>query len=109
MRDRILAGKKTSTTRLHRLNVGEVYDAVSGSRFSAKPFAKVKILSVWEGSWTTITSERFREEGFESPEAMREWCRKKGLTYEKAWSLFCHDFEVKKLEASDQKRKEAET
>lgn len=94
MRDLVLAGKKTCTTRLHRLNVGEVYDAVCGSRLNAKPFAKVKILTAWEASWPTITSERFREEGFASPQAMTEWCIKNGLTYHKTWSLFCHDFEV---------------
>src|SRR5436853_5273 len=63
MKDAILAGKKTTTVRDHRLDLGE-YKAVSGSRFHAKPFAVLDIISVlkrYDG--VDVILDNYRTEG----------------------------------------------
>jgi hypothetical protein len=78
MREAILAGRKTATTRTRPLPLGEVL-AVSGSRFKAVPFAIIKIVDRIPTTVENVIACFYAEEGFESPEAMGAFLDKERL------------------------------
>lgn len=93
MREAILAGRKTATTRDHQKGLGD-WLAVGGSYFSADPFAVITITENSESTWEH-SLENFRAEGFESLEGMHRFAYETGLDrYAKAPHLYFHRFEV---------------
>ena len=95
MKDATLAGRKTATTRTHPLLLGEVL-AVSGSRFKAVPFAVIEILTRSQTTVENVIAQFYREDGFDSPEAMRAFAKKERLLINKETAVFFHRFKVVK-------------
>ena len=97
MKEPILAGRKTATTRAHPLPLGEVL-AVSGSRFNAVPFAIIKITDRIPARVEDVINSFYREEGFDSPEAMGAFADAKRLPVINAKNpVFFHRFEVVRI------------
>lgn len=95
MRAAILQGTKTCTTRYHELKKGQQYRAVSGSRFKAKPFAVIKILTSIPTNWGVVTGGFYMPEGFKSQFAMTKYLIKNDLIRKDFDDLvFSHSFEV---------------
>ncbi len=86
----ILNGKKTSTTRDHERKPG-VYLAVMGDYYHAIPFASIRIEGVEETTWAKVFEENWREEGFNSPGHMRDWCAANGLA-KASGKVYLHRF-----------------
>lgn len=93
MREAVLTGRKTVTTRDHPLPLTEV-QAVSGSRYNANPFAILDIYMRYPITTERVIEFFYQEEGFNSPEEMREYCRKNRLL-QNNFGYF-HKFNVKK-------------
>jgi hypothetical protein len=97
MREAILAGRKTATTRTHALPLGEVL-AVSGPRFKAVPFAVIEILDRIRTTVENVIAEFYREEGFDSPEAMGAFLEKERLPLLDAQNpVFFHRFKLLRI------------
>jgi len=94
MRDAILAGRKTATTRDHLLPLGDVR-AVTGSRYAATPFAILTIRDRLATTLASVVSRHYREEGFASPELMHGYALAHGLPHEMAAHVWFHRFQVK--------------
>ena len=96
-----LEGRKTMTTRDHRLTLG-LHTAVSGSRFKRRNFAIIKVLDSIETNWVRVVGLYYREEGFESPRKMMDWCKANGLNYANSdRQLYRHPYElVRKIAAT---------
>ncbi len=93
MKGAIMLGRKSATTRAHPLKVGETYLAVSGSRYKAKPFCRVKITSQREiDLLTEHCSKHFRREGFKSSVDMALYIRKNLPEYLTKRPLYYHTF-----------------
>lgn len=97
MKDAILEGRKNRTTRTHPLKVGEDYQAVSGSRFKAQPFAILQIVSMFQTTAHALIHNNFEQEGFESPQQMTDWLMKAKLLdkWVQSDGLYTHRFEIK--------------
>lgn len=95
MRDAIVRGEKTSTSRKHPLKVGETYTAVCGSRFNAYPFAHVKIDSIQLLPFGDVARLHWKEEGFKSEKDMQTWISAHLPGYEGV-ELWYHEFHVLK-------------
>lgn len=93
MRDLILAGKKSSTTRNHPLKL-EKYTAVSGSRFKAKPFAIIEIQGRIPTVWYRVYNMFYEEEGFVSPDAMYYFLVAKKLMGNHLDEVYYHRFKL---------------
>ncbi len=93
MRQAIIDKKKCSTTRDHQIPLGLV-KAVSGSRFKAEPFAILEILTNKEVTVETDFKYFWDYEGFDSEEAMREYCRKEKLLQDPNAHVWLHIFRV---------------
>lgn len=88
----ILDGRKTSTTRDHDRGVGE-FVAVVGDYYHAKPFARIRVTAVEQTTWAKVFRENWREEGFNSPNHMSEWCEANGLAHATG-TVYLHRFVV---------------
>jgi len=96
MKEAILAGRKTATTRTHPLALGECL-AVSGSRFKTVPFAVIKITDRFPARVEDIINSFYREEGFSSPEEMGAFADRERLPLIDAKNpVFFHRFVVVK-------------
>jgi hypothetical protein len=96
MKEAILAGRKTATSRTHPLPLGEVL-AVSGSRFKAIPFAILNITDRLPMRVADIINSFYQEEGFDSPEAMGAFADRERLPIIMAKDpVFFHRFVVVK-------------
>jgi hypothetical protein len=90
MRDAVLAGKKTMTSRSQRYANGEHFATSQG-----KKFARIKVTDSYSTNWEAILNDRFKEEGFESPEQMRAWAVANSLGhYAQLKTMWTHTFEV---------------
>ena len=97
MKEAILAGRKTATSRTHPLPLGEVL-AVCGSRFKAVPFAILKITDRLPMRVEDTIALFYREEGFDSPEAMGAFADIERLPLIDAKNpVFFHRFQVSEL------------
>jgi hypothetical protein len=93
MKYAILQCHKSATTRINPLKVGECYQAVSGSRFKAEPFAVLQITSRRKVEDLTYhCTNHFRQEGFSSPVAMGEYISKNLPEYVHTRPLYYHTF-----------------
>lgn len=93
MKEAILKGEKTATSRPHPLPLEKV-QAVSGSRYKAKVFA---ILDIWERVATKpshVIGHLYREEGFSSPENMVDFMFKENLHWDEREPLYFHRFKL---------------
>lgn len=73
------AGKKTATTRYKAWKVQELSNAVIGSRYKPIKFGYIKVNSVIPTTWRIACRAFFKQEGFNSPEEMREYITKEKL------------------------------
>jgi len=96
MRDAILEGRKTATSRNHRISrrAASSVLAVCGSRFKAVPFAVLRITAVEEMKPSEIFGQHYREEGFNSSEKMVDFADKERLHWDERVPMFFHRFEV---------------
>jgi hypothetical protein len=93
MKDAILLGKKTATTRIKPLNVHERYQAVNGSRFKAQPFAVLEITSRREvHDLTYHCINHFRQEGFSDSVEMGNYIHDNLPQYLTTRPLYYHTF-----------------
>lgn len=92
MRDAILLGVKTRTSRTHPLDVGHEYLAVSGSRFKAQPFGVIKIESRFPTTLRKICEDLYQEEGFSSPKDAWMFVTKELPQYQTSEILYTHRF-----------------
>ena len=94
MKDAIVAGKKTMTTRDHQKELGD-WEACTGNWHkpsNIKRFATINIVSNDSTTWGRQL-ERFKGEGFESVDAMLDFAHRTGLErYSHAPNLYCHIF-----------------
>lgn len=97
MKEAILTGQKTATTRYRPLGVGEKYQAVSGPPFKAEPFAVVEIQDRIPSTWKTVVEMFYKEEGFDSPEKMSKFLWERKLIYSLDDAVFFHRFKVIEL------------
>jgi uncharacterized protein YqfB (UPF0267 family) len=88
----VLGGRKTCTTRDHERKPG-VYAAVVGDYDPAREFATIEVKSVKRTTWADVFQHHYAEEGFMSPQHMREWCTAEGL-FKKQPVVFLHRFVV---------------
>jgi len=79
MAQQILSGNKMSTTRYKEMSVAEPYDAVSGSRFKAKVFARIRFVMAQKTTWAEVTQIHYYLEGFKTPNEMEAYLRKNKL------------------------------
>lgn len=101
MKEAILAGRKTATTRTHPLALDECL-AVSGSRFKAVPFAIIKITDRFPARVEDVINSFYKEEGFNSPEAMGAFADRERLPVIDAKNpVFFHRFEVVRILVAD--------
>jgi len=91
MKEAILARKKTATTRTHALPLGEC-QAVSGSRFKAKPFAVLKIMDRFPTTLENVIRMFYKEEGFQSPDDMVKFLTKERLLLKAQGPVYFHRF-----------------
>ena len=92
MKQAILNGAKTATTRDHALPKEQVL-AVTGSRFHPEPFAILEITERFQTSVENVTRKFWREEGFQSQEGMVEFCKTNGLLQTEK-PVFFHKFKL---------------
>jgi len=93
MREAILAGEKTATSRPHPLPMERV-QAVSGSRFKAQVFAILEIVDRIPSTWRMVIRMFYSEEGFGSPEEMEAYGLKQGLVKNLDDPCFFHRFKL---------------
>ena len=91
MKEAILAGKKTATTRSHALPLGE-NQAVSGSRFKAEPFAILNVTDRFPTTLENVIRMFYREESFQSPDDMVRFLTKERLLLKTQGSVYFHRF-----------------
>ena len=90
MRDAVLAGKKTMTSRSRRYPNGEHFATSQGVKF-----ARIRVTDAYSTNWEAVLTDRFKEEGFESTEQMREWAVANRLGhYADLKTMWTHTFEV---------------
>jgi len=95
MKKAIKDGKKSGTTRIKPLKVNRFYQAVSGSRYDAKPFALLLITSRREIDDLVLHCTRhFKEEGFPSSAVMAGYLRAKFPQYLTTRPLYYHRFKI---------------
>lgn len=93
MKKAILEGRKRATTRLKPLHVGERFQAVSGSRYDAKPFAIIEITSRRKiDSLVEHCTKHYEAEGFQSSLDMAGYIRDNLPQYRKIRPLYYHTF-----------------
>lgn len=93
MKQLILEGRKTATSRPHPLPTEQV-QAVSGSRFKAKVFAILEITTRIPSTWRNIIRLFYDVEGFRSPEEMEAYGLKQGLVKNCDDPAFFHRFKL---------------
>ena len=99
MKEQLLAGKKTSTTRYKPLRVGETYLCVGGSRFKAQPFGYVTIKETIPTKWFRVFQLHYKEEGFETAGVMLAFVNKEKFIRNTAEDeVFWSSFEFKPIE-----------
>lgn len=97
MAQAIKDGKKTSTTRDHPLKL-EQYQAMGGSRYKAKPFAKIEITEKIPLTWEAVMNMHHKEEGFETSLAMLIYLQANDLIKNFSSDMvFFHRFKVVNL------------
>ena len=94
MKNAILEGRKTATTRDHPIPLTQVL-AVSGSRFKPQPFAILQIEDRIPTTKDIVFRMFYREEGFNSSEEMQAFAKKEKLL-ETNEQVFYHTFIVLK-------------
>lgn len=93
MKNAILNGNKTATTRDHQKALGE-WEATTGSFDQAKPFAIINITENSPNTWAHSLAH-WKEEGFDSKEDMHRFAFETGLNrYSRAPVLYFHRFLV---------------
>lgn len=102
MKAKILAGKKTMTTRDHPLPLEDV-QAVSGSRYSAEQFAILRIEGRAPTTIESVAHYFYQEEGFDSEQEMNDFIDKKMGRYRTAPALWRHKFTVIEPRAKPQR------
>jgi len=94
MKEAILAGRKTATTRDHPLTLGKNL-AVTGSFYKAVPFAIIKVTDRFPTTLENVIGSFYVEEGFDSPEAMGAFLEKERFPLLDAKNpVFFHRFEL---------------
>jgi len=94
MRDAILEGRKTSTTRNHPLPLQpEKLLAVSGSRFKAVPFAVLEVHTRIPMTVQNVFEMFYKEEGFESVAEMYLYSKKNKLL-QNGGTVYFHRFKI---------------
>lgn len=97
MKEAILAGRKTATTRDYPLTLGKNL-AVTGSFYKAAPFAVLKVTERFPTTLENVIAWFYREEGFDSPEAMGAFLDRERLPLLDAKNpVFFHRFQVIKV------------
>jgi len=93
MREAILTGRKTATTRDHPLPLEKV-QAVGGSRYKAQVFAILEITDRLPVIWRDVIRMFYHEEGFSSSDEMQSYALKHGLTQNLKRPMFFHRFKL---------------
>jgi uncharacterized protein YqfB (UPF0267 family) len=97
MKEAVLSGRKTATTRDHQKALG-IYDACTGSWRNPKSVKKFAVIDIFENGQNTWkhSLDCFAEEGFNSFEEMQTFAFKTGLAviYGKALAVYFHRFKV---------------
>ena len=96
MKTAILNGQKTATTRDHQKPLGEYMASTGNWRRpeSIETFALIDVYSNAECTWP-YSLANWDIEGFDSLDAMMEFCTKKNFMYASAPHLYFHRFTVK--------------
>src|SRR5438445_13596788 len=98
MKKAIEDGKKSGTTRIKPLKVNRRYQAVSGSRYDAKPFALL-LITRRRGIDDLVLhcTRHFKEEGFPSSAVMAGYLRAKSPHYLTTLPPYYHRFTTLQL------------